>query len=327
MPGPARHLSLSADGLRLWVALGTKATHVAVLDVSAARQPTARADDPAAVSRARRRLGARGRACLGDVGRRAPRSRSTRANARVPMLRLPAGSAPQHVAFLGSRAYVASGEDGSVQGARPRRQRRCGASVRVPVGSYNISFDGPAESFAKPVGVTPSLDRGTVCLLSPSGAVRHRPDAWPARPTTPASSRPADGVLDDHEEEVMTMKILTCAARLLRPPCVAAAAGKRRGEGRAVPRSRSSAGTASGSQRRRCATSRYPEAPRTTTVAGVRVNGGRVLLLRHGTRASSVSLRSRGTERPDGISANGRRLVLASITSRRRAASRRPSSC
>ena len=37
--GPARHLSLSADGLRLWVALGTKATHVAVLDVSAARSP------------------------------------------------------------------------------------------------------------------------------------------------------------------------------------------------------------------------------------------------------------------------------------------------
>ena len=88
------------------------------------------------------------------------------------MLRLPAGSAPQHVAFLGSRAYVASGKDGSVSvhrldGSVVRRD------VTVPVGSYNISFAGPAESFAKPVGVTPSLDRGTVCLLSPSGAVRH----------------------------------------------------------------------------------------------------------------------------------------------------------
>jgi len=93
-------------------------------------------------------------------------------DARTPRLRLPAGSAPQHVAFLGSRAYVTSGEDGSVRvhrldGSVERR------AVPVPVGSYNISFDGPEESFARPVGVTPSLDRGTVCLLSPTGAVRH----------------------------------------------------------------------------------------------------------------------------------------------------------
>ena len=45
--------------------------------------------------------------------------------------------------------------------------------VAVPAGSYNISFSGPDETFAKPAGVTPSLDRGTVCLLSPTGAVRH----------------------------------------------------------------------------------------------------------------------------------------------------------
>ena len=98
--------------------------------------------------------------------------RSTRATRGSHCARLPAGSAPQHVAFLGSRAYVASGEDGSVSvhrldGSVVRRD------VTVPVGSYNISFSGPAESFAQPVGVTPSLDRGTVCLLSPSGAVRH----------------------------------------------------------------------------------------------------------------------------------------------------------
>jgi len=171
VPGPARHLSLSADGLSLWVALGTKATHVAVVDVSTARapllvrtiQPPFLAHDVSwapgdehvwVTSGARSELAVYAR------------------DARVPLLRLPAGSAPQHVAFLGSRAYVASGEDGSVRvhrldGSVARRD------VAVPVGSYNISFDAPAESFASPVGVTPSLDRGTVCVLSPSGAVRH----------------------------------------------------------------------------------------------------------------------------------------------------------
>jgi len=94
-------------------------------------------------------------------------------NSRHPLRRLPAGSAPQHVAFLGSRAYVASGEDGSV-----RVHRLDGSVVRrdvaVPVGSYNISFSGPDETFAQPVGVTPSLDRGTVkpALAGRSGSTR-----------------------------------------------------------------------------------------------------------------------------------------------------------
>ena len=171
VPGPARHLSLSADGLHLWVALGTKATHLAVLDVSTARSPRlvqtiqppflahdvvwAPGDEHVWVtSGARSELAVYAR------------------DGRAPLLRLPVGSAPQHVAFLGSRAYVASGKDGSVSvhrldGSVARRD------VTVPVGSYNISFAGPAESYAQPVGVTPSLDSGTVCLLSPSGAVRH----------------------------------------------------------------------------------------------------------------------------------------------------------
>jgi hypothetical protein len=170
VPGPARHLSLSADGLRLWVTLGSKATHVAVLDVTAPTSPRlARTIQPPFLahdvvwapgdehvwvpSGARREIAVYAR------------------DARVALLRLPAGPPPQHVAFLGSRAYVASGEDGSVRVHRLNGtvERR---DVTVPVGSYNISFDGPAESFAEPVGVTPSLDRGTVCLLSPSGAVR-----------------------------------------------------------------------------------------------------------------------------------------------------------
>src|SRR5439155_1030852 len=43
---------------------------------------------------------------------------------------LPAGSAPQHVTFLGNRVFVTSGEDGTVR-------IHGGRTVDVPVGSYN----------------------------------------------------------------------------------------------------------------------------------------------------------------------------------------------
>ena len=94
-------------------------------------------------------------------------------NAPAPLKRLPAGAPPQHVAFLGSRAYVASGEDGSV-----RVHRLDGSVVRRDVTRarrlvQHLVRADPSATFAKPVGVTPSLDRGTVCLLSPAGAVRH----------------------------------------------------------------------------------------------------------------------------------------------------------
>ena len=123
-----------------------------------------------------------GRARLGDVGLRAPRSPSTRATRASPLQRLPAGSAPQHVAFLGSRAYVASGKDGVGAACTASTAASCGGDVAVPVGSYNISFAGPDASFAKPVGVTPSLDRGTVCLLSPAGDGAAHPARCPLRP-------------------------------------------------------------------------------------------------------------------------------------------------
>jgi DNA-binding beta-propeller fold protein YncE len=170
VPGPARHLSLSADGLHLWIALGTTATHVAVLDVSAARSPRlVRTIQPPFL--AHDVVWAPGDEHVWVTsGARSELAVYAR-DARAPLLRLPAGSAPQHVAFLGSRAYVASGMDGSVSvhrldGSVVRR------GVTVPVGSYNISFSGPNETFAQPAGVTPSLDRGTVSLLSSEGSVR-----------------------------------------------------------------------------------------------------------------------------------------------------------
>ena len=39
VPGPARHLSLSPDGKLLWVALGSKAARIAILDAADPRRP------------------------------------------------------------------------------------------------------------------------------------------------------------------------------------------------------------------------------------------------------------------------------------------------
>jgi hypothetical protein len=168
VPGPARHLSLNADGTRLWTSLGSKAGTIAVVDVSDPTKPRLeRTISPpflahdivfAPDGRAWVTSGSRGSIGIYE------------ADARTPGLVLAAAAPPQHIAFSGARAYVASGDDGLV------RVHRLDGSVlhaasRVPRGSYNVVFGG-ATSPSGPVAATPSLDLGTVCLLSPSGAVR-----------------------------------------------------------------------------------------------------------------------------------------------------------
>jgi DNA-binding beta-propeller fold protein YncE len=171
VPGRARHLSLSADGRHLWVALGTKATHVAVLDVSTATRPRlVRTIEPPFL--AHDVVWAPGDEHVWVTSGVRPELAVYRRDGHVPLTRLQVGSAPQHVAFSPSRAYVASGEDGSVS-VRRLDGRIVERAVPVPIGSYNVSFGDAGVTFADPVAVTPSLDRGTVCLLSPTGIVRH----------------------------------------------------------------------------------------------------------------------------------------------------------
>jgi hypothetical protein len=162
VPGPARHVGVSANGDVLWTALGSKAERIAVVDIADSRRPrVVRTITPPFLahdvvfapdgehvwitSGAGRRLAVYERA-----GRR-------------PVAVLDALGAPQHVAFAGRRAFVASGADGVV-----RVHRLDGTlldEARVPVGSYNVSFDFETA-------VTPSLDAGTVALLDRSGSVR-----------------------------------------------------------------------------------------------------------------------------------------------------------
>jgi hypothetical protein len=164
VPGPARHVSLSPDGDVLWTALGSKAERIAVVDVSARRPRLARTIAPPfpahdvvfapdgdhvwVTSGARRRL-----AVYERDGRR-------------PVAVLGALGAPQHIAFAGRRALVASGADGVV-----RVHRLDGELVdeaRVPVGSYNVSFSDGCG-----LAVRPWLTGGTVAVLDAGGSVRH----------------------------------------------------------------------------------------------------------------------------------------------------------
>jgi hypothetical protein len=158
----ARHLTIAPDGRTLWVALGSKAPAVAVVDLSQPRRPHARgllhppflAHD-VACSPGGRRLwissGDRFQLALYERGRPDP----------IAVLR--AGTPPQHVSFGAGRAYVASGDDGSLQ-----VQRIGGGEVvartAVAKGSYNVQHGAGLV-------VTPSLDDGTVTIAGEGGRV------------------------------------------------------------------------------------------------------------------------------------------------------------
>ena len=160
----ARHLTIDPTGRRLWVALGTKAEQIAVVDIS---------------RRARPRLLRRFRPpfLAHDVGWAPDRKRvwvSSGDRTEVAVYhvrtgkllrRLPADAPPQHFTFRGDLVYVASGESGTL-----RVHRVDGLPLRrtvVPAESYNVQ-----QAFGWVV--TPGLGRGTLCVLDRRGRVRWR---------------------------------------------------------------------------------------------------------------------------------------------------------
>jgi DNA-binding beta-propeller fold protein YncE len=161
VPGPARHVSVSPDGRTLWTVLGTAASHIAVLDTSDPRRP--RLVGTTATPFAAHDVGFApdGRAVWVTSGaeQRIAIYRGERRPARI----LAADAPPQHVTFAGQKAFVASGDDGTV-----RWHRLDGDFVRearVPVGSYNVTFGWSRL-------VTPSLAAGTASVLDRNGRVR-----------------------------------------------------------------------------------------------------------------------------------------------------------
>jgi DNA-binding beta-propeller fold protein YncE len=144
-----RHLSLSPDGALLRVALSSASPELAVVDV---RRPL----QPRLVRYERAGLEAH------DVGF-APSGRLwvTSGEARIVLAGgrpLDAGSGPQHVTFARGRAYVTSGDDGTLH-VYEERTARLLASSRVPVGSYNVQRLNRSDV------VTPSLNRGTLTIV------------------------------------------------------------------------------------------------------------------------------------------------------------------
>ena len=163
--GPARHLSLDPRSGRLWVALGTKADRIAIVDVRAptrprllgAIRPAFLAHDVGFVAGANRiwvTSGDRGEVAIFDA-------RSGRA-----VKRFPAGAPPQHVTFVGGRAFVAAGADGTLRVLEAATGRLL-RTTRIPLGSYNVQHGWGRI-------LTPSLSAGTLCVLEDDGRVVSR---------------------------------------------------------------------------------------------------------------------------------------------------------
>lgn len=158
--GPARHLSLDPLGRRLWVVLGSKSAEIAIVGLDGPRGPQV-------VDRVRPPFlahdvgyeprGARVWVTSGDRGRLAVYD-----DHGVRLVRTLHGDAPpQHVTFLGDRAFVTSGDDGVLRvHALDGRLLR---SAAVPPGSYNVQHGFGTI-------LTPSLSQGTLCTFSASGA-------------------------------------------------------------------------------------------------------------------------------------------------------------
>jgi len=160
----ARHVSIDPSGRTVWVALGTKAREVAVVDVSRPSRP-----------RLARRFEPPFRAHdvgFAPDGRHVWVSSGDRFELAVYDLRTgriasrPSGDwPPQHVTFAGERAYVTSGWSGTL-----RVHRVDGTPLvtnPVPVGSYNVQAGG---GFV----VTPSLGHGTLTVVDEQGRVLRR---------------------------------------------------------------------------------------------------------------------------------------------------------
>jgi hypothetical protein len=150
----ARHVT--QRGSTLFVGLGSSAAHVVAVDVGDPRAPRV-------TSRIAPRFLVHDVAVAPD-GRLWMTAGRERRIALHGGPELAADAAPQHVTFGPGRAYVASGDGGSlrVHGLDGRLLR----TVRVPLGSYNVQRAGA-------VVLTPSLGTGALTILGARGHVLH----------------------------------------------------------------------------------------------------------------------------------------------------------
>jgi hypothetical protein len=167
--GPARHLGMGRGGRTLWVALGNKAAALAVLNLADPARPrvVARVRPPFLAHDVVFAPDGRVWVTSGDRGAIALYHART---GRV-LTTLRADRPPQHITFAGGTAHVTSGDDGTLRvHALDGTLRR---TAGVPVGSYNVQ-EGWGVVF------TPSLSRGTLCVLSRRGVPMRTVDVAPS---------------------------------------------------------------------------------------------------------------------------------------------------
>jgi DNA-binding beta-propeller fold protein YncE len=159
--GAPRHLSYEPSAEVVWVVLGNSSDRIAVVDVSTPTRPRLlRRFSPPLLAH--------------DVGFGPGRVWVTGGASRELVVydqrgrqvRIRADAPPQHVAFVGDRAYVASGDDGTLR-VHDARTGRLLRTSRLPAGSFNVQREARAGGRL----LTPSLSRGTLCVVDRSGRV------------------------------------------------------------------------------------------------------------------------------------------------------------
>jgi hypothetical protein len=164
--GPARHLGIDRDGTRLWVALGNKATELAVLSLAEPGRPrlVGTIRPPFLAHDVGFTPGGR-RVWVTSGDRRRLAIYETRSGKLVRTIA--SDAPPQHVTFMGDRAFVTSGDDAVLRvHALDGRLLR---SAPVPVGSYNVQHGHRWI-------LSPSLSEGTLCSFTARGAPLHEVD-------------------------------------------------------------------------------------------------------------------------------------------------------
>lgn len=158
----ARHVTLDPAGRRLWTALGSSASAIAVVDVSDPVRPRLlrRVRPPFLAHDVA--FSPSGRRVWVSAGRQR-RLVVLSAGGSGRGVELAADAAPQHVSFARGLAFVASGNGASVR-VHDLARGQVRHAVRVPHGSYNVAAGGNAA-------VTPSLSSGRLTILDGAGRV------------------------------------------------------------------------------------------------------------------------------------------------------------
>jgi hypothetical protein len=157
----ARHLTIDPRGRMLWIALGAKAEHVAVVDISSRERPRlVRAFRPPFLAHDVGWAAGGNRVWVSSGNRNelAVYARSGRL-----LKRLAADEPPQHFTFRDELVYVASGESGTLRVHRVEGRRV--RTAAIPADSYNVQ---QAHGWV----VTPGLGTGTLCALDRDGRPR-----------------------------------------------------------------------------------------------------------------------------------------------------------